>query len=85
MTLPTNPGHEPPAPTSGPQRSQLRSACACPWNFQFTGMSTERRFRPMVTISRQMVFHIDSSSVYSSGIAGGAAVAVEEARVGGGD
>lgn len=53
--------------TSGPHRSQLRSAAACPLNFQFTGISTMRRLRPMVATSRQMVFRIDSSSVYSSG------------------
>ena len=58
-----------PAPTMGPHKSQLRRACSRPVNFQLTGISTVRRLRAMVLMSRQMVLNTDSSIVSSSGMA----------------
>jgi len=49
--------------TSGPQRSQLRSACWFVLNFQFTGIRTVFTFKPMVLTSRQIVFQTDSSGI----------------------
>lgn len=51
--------------TSGPHRSQLCSAALWFCQSQFTGMSTLRRLRPMVTTSRRSVAHTGSSRVLS--------------------